>query len=237
MSDYIGEIGKFLWAVINNWAGYTTGGLVVALLWLWSTLRQIQISRKIGIAVALVFLFFAIFNAWREKHHQVLQLQQELEVRSKPKLSIEVAQMVSGVTDDDNTQVFMEVDVRNAGAPSVAYAFSLSVDNGAAGVKLDHERPTIIPDGFQIIDKGKIKAQFSKENRLEERVGDPIKQGDLKGGWIRFILPVKSEYFSTAKKTLWCKDVTKTEVKYEFVNLAQEGLQYYPEGGKNPFNY
>jgi hypothetical protein len=65
--DYINDIGRFLWAVINNWAGYTTGGVLVALLWLWTTFRQIPLSRKIGIGVAVIFLFFAVFNAWRDQ--------------------------------------------------------------------------------------------------------------------------------------------------------------------------
>lgn len=64
--EWLKQVAEFLWAVINNWAGYTTGGLIVALLWLWSTLRQVPISRKVGIAVAILFLFFAAFNAWRK---------------------------------------------------------------------------------------------------------------------------------------------------------------------------
>jgi hypothetical protein len=64
MEDFL----RFLWAVANNWAGYTTGGLVVALLWLWSTLKQVPISRKTSIAVAVMFLIFAFFNAWRGQY-------------------------------------------------------------------------------------------------------------------------------------------------------------------------
>src|SRR6266496_4592186 len=84
--EWISELGAFLWAVINNWAGYTTGGVVVALLWLWSTLKQIPISRKFGIGIALIFLFFAIFNAWRERNHAALDAERKLEELTIPKL-------------------------------------------------------------------------------------------------------------------------------------------------------
>jgi hypothetical protein len=38
--DILKEIGIYLLAVIDNWAGYCTGGVIVALLWFWSTLKQ-----------------------------------------------------------------------------------------------------------------------------------------------------------------------------------------------------
>jgi hypothetical protein len=66
--DYLRQLGDFVWAVINNWAGYTTGGLVVAALWLWSTVRQKPTPQLLAIVVACFFLFVATFNAWREQN-------------------------------------------------------------------------------------------------------------------------------------------------------------------------
>src|SRR5205809_5832120 len=75
---WFSDLFRFLWAVLNNWAGYTTGGLVVALTSLWSTLfPRFPISRKIGIALALLFLFMAFFNAWRKQYRRRLELESE----------------------------------------------------------------------------------------------------------------------------------------------------------------
>jgi hypothetical protein len=76
--EYIQEIGEFIWAVVNNWAGYCTGGLIVALLWLWATIKQRALPRQIGIALAIIFLFFAVFNAWRAKDQQLRALKESL---------------------------------------------------------------------------------------------------------------------------------------------------------------
>ena len=89
---FVRELGEFLWAVINNWAGYATGGLIVALVWLWSTVKQGPVSRKFGIGLAILFLFFAVFNAWRDKQHELLALQERL----TPKLEMIVSQRVWG---------------------------------------------------------------------------------------------------------------------------------------------
>jgi hypothetical protein len=70
--DYLRDMVLFLWSVLNNWAGYATGGVIVALVWLWSTLRQKPPSRNVGIGLAIFFLFFAFFNAWRDQYVKVL---------------------------------------------------------------------------------------------------------------------------------------------------------------------
>lgn len=70
MYTYLRDLFEFLWAVINSWAGYSTGGVAVALLSLWSILGRVQYSRRFGIALAEFFLFLAFFNAWRVEHQK-----------------------------------------------------------------------------------------------------------------------------------------------------------------------
>lgn len=71
---YMQEMWIFIWSVVNSWAGYATGGVLVASFWLLQLLRKDDlpraISRKIGIGLAIVFLFFAFFNAWREQYKE-----------------------------------------------------------------------------------------------------------------------------------------------------------------------
>lgn len=71
---WFADLFQFLKAVLNSWAGYTTGGIVVALVWLWSTVSQIPMSRKAGIILAIFFLLMALFNAWRKQYHENLAL-------------------------------------------------------------------------------------------------------------------------------------------------------------------
>src|SRR5947209_179329 len=78
IKSWFSDFFQFLWAVFNGWAGYATGGAIVALAWLWSTLfPKFPLSRRIGIALALFFLFMAFFNAWRKEHHRRLELERE----------------------------------------------------------------------------------------------------------------------------------------------------------------
>ena len=69
--ELLRDIVIFLWAVLNNWAGYCTGGVIVALLWFWSTLRQRTLPTKLGLLLAVGFLIVAVFNAWRAQKQSV----------------------------------------------------------------------------------------------------------------------------------------------------------------------
>src|SRR6266496_3760418 len=131
--EWISELGAFLWAVVNNWAGYTTGGVVVALLWLWSTLKQVPISRKVGIVVASIFLFFAVFNAWREQHNALVELQKRLDTLTVPKFSGDIGYSVApGGKDNQDSLVTIQGIIKNEGAPSIIgdWSSELSLGDG-----------------------------------------------------------------------------------------------------------
>lgn len=81
MNDWLRDLLEFFWAVLNSWAGYATGGITVALVWLWSTVFSIPISRHAGIGLAIFFLVMAFFNAWRKQFRLRLQLQKNINRR------------------------------------------------------------------------------------------------------------------------------------------------------------
>jgi hypothetical protein len=228
---------EFLKAVVINWAAYATGGIVVATLGLWSTVRQIPISRKIGIVAALFFLLVAFFHAWREQRDAAVSARVQLEAESKPSIALEVTQMLSAEFQD-GTQAFIAVDVRNSAAPSAIYGWQLyypADDKSAQPIS-----PTVIPDGYQIIMNGQLRGEFHADNRLEERTREPIVQGQRVGGWLRFVLPktnAKEFASDTTSKKLVCMDVYKHQWSTSFKRLSHEGLQYYPEAGTNPFKF
>lgn len=72
------EILEFLWAVINNWAGYITGGLIVALVSFYFISADKPMPRNIGFVLAALFLFMAFFKAWRDQKHAKEKAQEEL---------------------------------------------------------------------------------------------------------------------------------------------------------------
>ena len=66
--NFLRDLGVFLRAVINNWAGYTTGGVIVAFVTLYVMLRETAVPKRWAIALALFFLLLAFFNAWRNEY-------------------------------------------------------------------------------------------------------------------------------------------------------------------------
>ncbi len=76
--DWFSDIGRFLWAVVNNWAGYSTGGIIVAVVALWHLMKDRPVRRKVGIGLAIVFLFLSFFKAWQDQYHRANDLQASL---------------------------------------------------------------------------------------------------------------------------------------------------------------
>ena len=61
------DFGTFIWAVINNWAGYLTGGLLVGFFGLWFQWRDRPLPRYIALAIAAVALLLAFYKAWHDQ--------------------------------------------------------------------------------------------------------------------------------------------------------------------------
>jgi hypothetical protein len=88
VKEWLRDLLEFCWTVLNSWAGYTTGGIIVALVWLWSTISTTPPSRPAGIGLAIFFLIMAFFNAWRKLFHRLLVLQAEITNRDNRTASI-----------------------------------------------------------------------------------------------------------------------------------------------------
>src|SRR4051812_20240811 len=77
----------FLWAIINNWAGYATGGLVMATLFLRQTLsKKWEPSKKLLKRLSVLFFALAVFDAWNDQYTCATHDKALLDERS-PKLS------------------------------------------------------------------------------------------------------------------------------------------------------
>jgi hypothetical protein len=120
--DFINELWQFLFAVVNNWAGYATGGFIVATLWFWSVWKQQTLPRRLSLFTALLFLCLAVFNAWRTQLHEKNEALSKLD-STKPKFSLQIRQAVSGTAENTGFPfVLATIALTNAptGAPSIA---------------------------------------------------------------------------------------------------------------------
>ena len=133
------DLLEFLWAVLNNWAGYSTGGIVVALVLLWQTLgsRPQPISRTGGITLAVLFLSMACYKAWREQRGERRRAEERLKALTVPDIQAEIVETnyapVAGMavpfvgSRPDDTVLTIIVKVRSLAAPSTVDQWSLSL--------------------------------------------------------------------------------------------------------------
>lgn len=113
------ELRIFLWAILTNWASLCTGGVVIALIWFWSTLKQLAVPRNVGLGVAAGFLVIAIFNAWREQYHMSISYERQLDDLSKPMFVIDRHGTFGTPIDANNALLVVTMRVKNLGAQSV----------------------------------------------------------------------------------------------------------------------
>jgi hypothetical protein len=60
------EILRYAWALLNNWAGYTTGGLITAVVATWLAWKERKMTHKILICLSALFFIMAGFKAWED---------------------------------------------------------------------------------------------------------------------------------------------------------------------------
>ena len=184
-----GSSWHLLWAVINNWAGYTTGGLIVALLWFWSALKQQPLSRRLSIALAVGFLAFAVFSAWREQYRARLRSDAELQRMTRPVLSGEIGPVTFGPAGDlnQNAIILIPAKIANLGAPS-------AIDNISAGVKLKSGRTVEVTpldpprEGIRALGIDGSDQFFQTSDYLPRVGAKPIPTGGLLPGFVYGLL-------------------------------------------------
>jgi hypothetical protein len=157
--DFFKDLLTFLWAVIDSWAGYTTGGIIVAILWLWSILRQRAVPRKIAVAVAVFFVFCAVFHAWREQFHKASNVQAKFDASTKPEFRVVIAQIIGTYSSSGKTVFLVQMGVFNRGADSVL-----------ANISAHYQSPTLNSDVDVVYmpPEEEVRA-FPEEWRTEDR--------------------------------------------------------------------
>ncbi len=90
--DWRTEIVSYIWAVINNWAGYLTGGIAVALIAVRSWLQPAwKPSRRFALMLVSFFLFLSSFQAWKEQFEKAHTLEARLNAKPiQPTINVNV---------------------------------------------------------------------------------------------------------------------------------------------------
>jgi hypothetical protein len=73
------DIFTFILAVVDKWAALMTGGIAIAALTLWERYKNQPISWASYFAIALISIFVACYQAWRDEHKMTQQLTQSLQ--------------------------------------------------------------------------------------------------------------------------------------------------------------
>lgn len=121
--ELIREFLSFAWSVFYNWAGFATGGVIVALVWFWSVLKKKPPSQKFGLFLAALFLLFAFFTACREQYRNSIAKQQQIDALTVTDFHprIEAAWLTKNAVPGikrEGTYVICRVTTENRGAPS-----------------------------------------------------------------------------------------------------------------------
>jgi hypothetical protein len=240
MESLIGDLGTFLWAVINNWAGYCTGGVVVALLWLWSTLKQKNIPRSWGIAVAIFFLAVSTFNAWREQH-QAARTEHEARLHaediSHPNLRAEIIQSSIGNVKEfgEQTGVVVWVRISNTGAPSVALDYQLKLETLQGSKLLGGMQE--LPLAMHFLDRGVQIRDAQKSSLADKTAENPIQTGASQTGLLFFLFPQRLEEIRSSLKKIKVSFADVLQKRYEAEYAWKQGvndqMHQIPGGPRN----
>ena len=248
------DILTFIWAVINNWAGYSTGGLIVATAAFWAIWRDKPMPRTALLILSGLFLFMAIYKAWHDQKVTVTDANKTIEGLRKeldearhtldyereqntPKLSGEIDQMAIGdVPEMGGAQIFLQLSVRNTGAASIVEAWLLRVKTGSLDKTVS---PLYVSEGFKLWGDNKREiAVFSRQDMFDEKAVKPIQRGDQIRGWLRYeFIGVKGSqlYLPEAEFVVTFKDVLGKEYStppYRVGDIGhEEKLGFFPGGG------
>lgn len=206
----------FLWSIINNWAGYATGGLIMALVFFgqtWS--KKWKPSKKLLKSLCMIFLVLAIFQSWDEQYTAAIKSQKLIEDKS-PKLDGFIHRFMTvdepGTT---NTLIFAELGVNNSGsAPSIAEEFRLMV--------LFSKQQSTNAEEIRFSEKFQCKfvhkgmpwlLDLKRHQLISEKTIKGIPIGESPRGWAAFRLRgIPTSHFKATNVVLSFGDVAGTRV-------------------------
>lgn len=232
MDNPFSELSRFCWAVINNWAGYSTGGIVVATAAFWHILRDVPMSRRFGLGLAVVFLFMAFFKAWRDQYRSRIMADHKLRI-AEPDFVLSFGQIV--VKHDstrDITALLIQSHLLNRGADSVALGWrahykSKSYDDEAT-VNVFAEDAISLPFG-----SNEYKYVIGRDDLMPIKTIRSITRGNITMGALFIVVPgnrFDEVLAGAATITVSVNDYLGKCYSVDYVSAGQKTEQQYSAG-------
>jgi len=177
----LSDIEHFAWDVINNWAGYSTGGLILACVVLWFGVKEKTMPRKVALVLAALFLLMAFFKAWQDKSQKLIALQAQLK---SPGFSGQLGSAWWGSYKGKLLVIVGGVVTNPFGPPSAAINWKMSLEFPGSPVAVDGVAPfTSGKDQSYELPGEKAKMVLAASNYLPEKSATPIPGGGAMAGW------------------------------------------------------
>ena len=186
MSEFLQRIREFTWAVVTNWAGLSTGGILVATLGLWQTYRK-PFPRKVALSLASFFLLISFFKTWQDQRILRISAEQELAHRFVPDFAFTLGQvMTQDQPDTNNTLVFLSAMIINRGFESAVPRWyvhyqSPTLDTDLPMVSFGGQTLTIHTEGHSVF--------LPSSESLFVKTGSPISRGSMVIGRFPIMVP------------------------------------------------
>jgi hypothetical protein len=243
------DILTWLWAVLNNWAGYLTGGLLIASATFWAIWKDRPVPRTALLILSGLFLVMALYKAWQDKHialtsadRMIAKLEKDLsetkdalaEEKGKrtPDLQMEMKFLSIGHVKDESTGITVVASVTNLGMPSIVQNYLLRIELPSRGQLV--VGPVHFEGMVTLERENQPGLSFTSKDVLYDKTAtNPIATGGRAEGLLIFLLEgVSRDEVQAAKESLVlsCQDVTGklSEAKYPKQDKAIEAIPHFP---------
>jgi|GEM_PF-3922330 len=179
---------RFIWAVATNWAGYSTGGLIIAVVWLWSVWKDKPAPRYSLLILAGVFLFFVFFKAWNDERFVGDELRERMAELTDSKFELSVLSAFVGDEDANHSHIYLVANLKNLGAPSAVDALSWTLDaTSNAGLTTGGAPRTLSPGNTDVSIDAKTFRRFVPADAIDAKASRVIERNGYVQGVLVFV--------------------------------------------------
>jgi len=158
-----------------------------------------------------------------------------------PKFELRLANVQFLSDSDKKVFMFVEMEIRNLGSPSVVKEWQAELKLGSQ--RIGTAIPITMNEGREFWSKEHLIAKFVLENSLMDKVAEePLAKGAAKAGWLIFeFTNITEDQFINAEKIIYVEDYLMHEYSYKFEDigkmpsLIRDTHSYIPGTGPMPF--
>jgi hypothetical protein len=197
--DLLRDFWEWVLAVLENWHGYVSGGVLAFGLEISDRLWDWKPSKKIFIGILASGLLWSIFSAWREQY-----LKNELALT----MEINYVGGADPIPGNPGSPVLIWATVANRGAPTVADSWELKIIAPDGRTNAPDDMRIMVFDKPLLVD-GRYKIEPSQ--MLYEQTKIPIPTGGKPKGILGFLVAGFDKQTLQSKGTkyvLTCKNVS-----------------------------